>query len=82
MSSPSPLVLFIYQKKANLLDGITLPEQGLMKHSLIQLLTTEVYAVLGEWHPTQAGTLDSCGLFEETQTLTLLSPPHLPPRKE
>ena len=38
------LIPFIYQKKANLLgDGITLPVQVLMKHSLIQLLTTEVY---------------------------------------
>ena len=77
------LIPFIYQKKANLLgDGITLPVQVLMKHSLIQLLTTEVYTALGERHPTQAGTLDSRGLLGETQTLTLLSPLHLPLRED
>ena len=66
-------VLFICQKISNLLgSGIALPEQVLTKYNFIQLLATEVCTVLGGWHLTQAGTLESSGLFDETQTLTRL----------
>lgn len=61
-------------------SGIALPEQVLTNPNFIQLLATEVRTVLGGWHLTQVGTLESSGLFDETQTLSALN--RLPSRED